>query len=385
MKVYLDNGATTKIDDDVLKEMIPFMDEDYGNASSMHSFGEKAKLGLEKAREIIAKSLNANNNEIIFTSGGTESNNFAIKGIAFANENKGKHIITTKIEHDCVLNTCKWLTKRGFEITYLDVDNEGFVNIEQLKKSIRKDTILVSIIHANNEIGTIQDLKAIGEICKDHKVYLHSDACQSFTKIPVDVQEINIDLITINAHKIHGPKGVGALFIKRGTNITPLQHGGGHEFKKRSGTENVPGVVGFGKAVEISKNTDFKRIEELREHMIKRIHNEIPDVFLTGAKDMKKRLTNNINFIFKYVEGEGILMYLDMKGIAVSTGSACSSNSLEPSHVMIALGYSHELAHGSIRFTLSKYTTKEEIDYVVDNLKETIHKLRSMSPLVKGE
>lgn len=383
MECYLDNGATTKVDNEVIDEMTKYYDKVYGNASSMHQFGENAKEALENSREIIAKELNASPSEIIFTSGGTESNNLALKGIAFANEDKGKHIITTKIEHDCILNTSKWLEKRGFKVTYLNVDDEGFVDINQLKKEINKDTILVSVIHANNEIGTIQNIDEIGKICKENKVLFHSDACQSFTKYPIDTKLINIDLITINSHKIHGPKGVGALYIKKGTNITPLLHGGGHEFKKRSGTENIPGIVGFAKAVEISHEIDFDKIKKLRDYMIKKIPEEIPNTILTGAKDLDKRLVNNVNFIFKYIEGEGILMSLDLEKIEVSTGSACSSHTLEPSHVLLACGYKHELAHGSIRFTLSKYTTKEEIDYTIEKLKIAIEKLRSMSPLTQ--
>ncbi len=383
MEIYMDNGATTKVDKEVVDEMMKYYGLVYGNASSMHQYGEKAKQALENSRETIAKELNASPDEIIFTSGGTESNNFALKGIAFANEDKGRHIITTKIEHDCIINTSRWLEKRGFEVTYLDVDEEGFIDLKQLKKEIRDETILVSVIHANNEIGTVQNIKDVGRICKDNNVLFHTDACQSFTKIPIDTKAIDIDLITINSHKIHGPKGVGALYIKKGTSITPLLHGGGHEFRKRSGTENIPGIVGFAKAVEMAHKTDFDKIRELRDYMIRKISEEIPDTILTGSKDLDKRLVNNVNFIFRFIEGEGILMSLDLEGIEVSTGSACSSNTLEPSHVLLACGYKHELAHGSIRFTLSKYTTKEEVDYVIDKLKKTVEKLRSISPLVQ--
>jgi cysteine desulfurase len=304
-----------------------------------------------------------------------------LNGVAFANKEKGNHIIVSAFDHDCVLNSAKWLGTQGFDITYIGVDNEGFVDPEKLRKAIKKETILVSIIHGNNEVGTVQDLKVLGEVCKEKNVVFHTDACQSFTKVPIDVKDINIDLITINAHKIHGPKGIGALYIKKGTKITPFFHGGGHEYKKRAGTENVPGAVGFRKAVEISEKIDFEKITKLRDHLIKRISEEIPHVTLTGPKDMEKRLCNNANFLFKFIEGEGLLMHLDIEGIAVSTGSACSSHSLEPSHVMIALGYKHEESHGSIRFTLSKYTTKEEIDYTVDKLKIAVEKLRKLSPL----
>jgi cysteine desulfurase len=383
MKVYMDNAATTKVDDDVLKAMLPYIQESYGNASSMHDIGQKSKEGLELARESIAKSINAEASEIFFTSGGTESNNFAIKGIAWSNVEKGKHIITAKTEHDCVLNSCKWLEKNGFEVTYVGVDKEGFIKIDELKKAIRKDTILVSIMHANNEIGTIQPVEEISKICIENKIPFHTDACQSYTKTSLDVKKLGLSLVTINAHKIHGPKGVGALYIKKGTKITPLLHGGGHESGKRSGTENIPGVVGFAKAVEIASRTDWKKISSLRDYMIDKISKEIPDVILTGSNDLTKRLPNNVNFIFKFIEGEGLLMYLNMDGIAVSTGSACSSHTLEPSHVLISCGYKHELAHGSIRFSMSKYTTKEEIDYTIEKVKIAVDKLRAMSPLRK--
>ena len=377
MRVYLDNAATTKVDDEVVEAMKPYFDEKYGNASSLHSYGQEAKKAVEDSREIIAKKLNADPKEIIFTSGGTESNNFAIKEIAFVNRDKGNHIITTKVEHDCILNSCKLLEKLGFEVTYLDVDEYGFVKLDELKKAIRKDTILVSIIHGNNEIGTINDLEAIGKICKENKVYFHTDACQSFTKIPIDVKKTNIDLITINAHKIHGPKGVGALFIKKGTRTDAFQHGGGQEFNLRSGTENIPGIVGFAKSVEIAE--DHEKIARLRDSLIEKIEKEIPEVKFNGSR--KKRLQNNVNFIFKYIEGEALLIKLDDKGIMASTGSACSSKSLEASHVLLAIGLPPSIAHGSIRFSLSRYNTKEEIEYTIKNLKEIVAELRSISPL----
>jgi len=379
MKIYLDNAATTKVDDEIIKAMQPYFDEKYGNPSSLHTYGQEAKQALESARETIAKSINAEPSEIIFTSGGTESNNLAIKEIAFTNRDKGNHIITTKVEHDCVLNSCKLLEKLGFEVTYLNVDEEGFLKLDELKAAIKKETILVSVIHGNNEIGTINDLDAIGNICKEKNIYFHTDACQSFTKVPIDVKKTNIDLITINSHKIHGPKGVGALFIKKGTKIGAYQHGGGQEFNKRSGTENIPGIVGFAKAVEIAKKTDLNKIEKLRNLLIEKIEKEIPEVKLNGPR--KKRLQNNVNFIFKFIEGEGLLIKLDDEGIMASTGSACSSKSLEPSHVLLALGISPVIAHGSIRFSLSKYNTEEEMDYTVKKLKEKVAELRSISPL----
>ena len=376
-KIYLDNAATTKVDKKVIEAMLPFFDKKYGNASSLHSFGREAKEALEKARAVIKKALNAESYRIIFTSSGTESNNLAIKGIAFANSKKGNHIITTKIEHECVLNACRWLEEKGFKVTYLDVDKEGFVNPEELAKAIRKETILVSIIHGNNEIGTIQNLRELGRICRGKKVYFHTDACQSFTKVPIDLKKGNVDLITINAHKINGPKGVGALVIRDGIDIEPLLHGGGQENGLRSSTENIAGIVGFAKAVEISSNKDSVKIEKIRNYLIRKVL-KIKDVKLNGPNN--NRLCNNANFSFKNIEGESIVLYLDKKGIAVSTGSACSSKSLEPSHVLIAIGLKPEEAHGGIRISLSKETTKKEIDYTVKVLKEAVQFLRALSP-----
>ena len=401
--VYLDNAASTKIDPLVLKAMEPYLIEKYGNASSSHHKGSEAKDALDQARKIIAKEINACAEEIVFTGSGTESNNFCLKGIAFANNknltnhlakargitpvkffNKGKrnHIIVSKIEHDCIMNSCKWLEKQGFDITYLDVDKEGFIDLEKLEDTITSKTILVSIIHGNNEIGTIQDIGAIGNICRKHKVYFHTDACQSFTKIPIDVVKQNIDLMTLNAHKIHGPKGVGALYIKKGIKITPLLHGGGHEFGLRSGTENIPAIVGFGKAVQIANKKDADRMATLRDKLIDGIL-RISDTRLNGNKE--KRLCNNANFSFSYVEGEAIGALLDIKGICSSTGSACSANTLEPSHVLTAIGLKPEQAHGSLRLSLSKFTTEQEIEYVLKVLPEIIERLRSISPFAKKE
>lgn len=385
-RIYLDNGATTKIDEDVLSAMMPFFTKDYGNAASLHTHGVAADEALKNSREVIAKSLNANDDEIIFTSGGTESNNFAIKGIAYLQKNKFGHIITTKVEHDCVLNTCKWLQTQGYEVTYLNVDKDGVIDLNELKKSIKKNTFLVSILHANNEVGTIQDIDSIGKICKEKNALFHIDACQSFTKVPIDVTKTNVDMVTINGHKIHGPKGVGALFIKKGIEITPLMHGGGQEFKLRSGTSNISGIVGFSKAVEIGIRDMKKNVlqmTKLREYMINELL-KIKNTKLNGGAG-DKRLCNNINITFDFVEGEAILMHLDMLGVEVSTGSACSSKSLKPSHVLTAMGRRPEEAHGSIRITLSKYTTIDEINYAIDKIKKVIETLRKLSPLSKRE
>ncbi|MBW2990651.1 cysteine desulfurase [Candidatus Woesearchaeota archaeon] len=378
--VYLDNAATTMLDPKVLKAMMPYYTEKYGNASSSHTKGREAKDAMEKARKTIAKSIGAKPEEIVFTSGGTESNNFALKSIAFNNKNKGNHIITTKIDHDCVLNASKWLETQGFEITYLNVDEQGFVQPEELEKAITPKTILVSVIHGNNEVGTIQDLKTLGEICKKHKVYFHTDACQSYTKTELNVKKMPIDLITLNAHKIHGPKGTGALYIRKGTNIFAWQHGGGHEHNLRSGTENIHGIVGFAEAVKQAMNKKhIKHMTKLRDKLIQGVL-KIPEVKLNGPTG-NKRICNNANFYFKRIEGEAIGGYLDLKGIASSTGSACSAHTLEPSHVLQAIGMSKEQANGSIRLSISRNTTEQEIDYVIKVLPGIVKKLRRMSPL----
>lgn len=390
-KIYLDNAATTKVDDEVVKVMIPYFSEKFGNASSQHLIGQEAKNALEKSRRIIARSVGAKTSEIIFTSGGTESNNLALKGLFFSNFSNKNHIITTKIEHDCVLNSCKWLETQGAKITYLDVDEEGFVNPEDIRNSINEKTIVVSIIHGNNEIGVIQDLEEIGKICREKNVLFHTDACQSFTKVLIDVKKQNLDLVTLNSHKIHGPKGVGALYIKEGVKITPLVHGGGHERNLRSGTENIPGIVGFAKAVEIvnarrsaypklrsagAKNV--LRITELRDKLIKGIL-KIPNTKLNGS--MEKRLCSNVNISFNNIEGEAIGGYLENKGIYTSTGSACASHSLKSSHVLKAIGLSPIQSNSSLRISLSKYTTEEEIDYVLEKLFKIVNKLRRISPI----
>ncbi len=382
MKIYLDNAATTRIDDKVLKTMLPYFTKNYGNASSLHMEGTEAKTALDKSRKIIAKSLNTKNSEIYFTSGGTESNNWALKGLFWENFPKKNHIITTKIEHDCIINTCGWLEQQGAVVTYLDVDKEGFINLKNLEKAITDKTFLVTIIHGNNEIGTIQNLEAIGKITKEKNVLFHTDACQSYTKVPINVNKMNLDLVTINSHKIHGPKGVGVLYIKDKIKLTPLMHGGGHEKKQRSGTENIPGIVGFAKAVEITKEKDFKKITILRDKLIDRIQNSITNTKLNGPTG-KNRLQNNINISFTNVEGEAIGGYLENQGIFVSTGSACMSNTLASSHVLKALKLSDLEQNSSIRISLSKYTTEKDVEYVLKKLPEIIKKLRRLSPLLK--
>lgn len=377
--IYFDNAATTKVDESVLKAMEPYFTEKYGNASSLHYIGEESRRAIEEARNTIAKSIGARYNEIIFTGSGTEANNLVIKGLFWKNYPEKNHIITTKIEHDCVLNACKWLETQGAQVTYLNVDSEGFVDLNELRKSITDKTILFSIIHGNNEIGTIQNLEEIRKICRERNILLHSDACQSFTKVPINVKKMNVDLMTLNAHKIHGPKGVGALYIREGIKIVPLLHGGGQEFKLRSSTENVPGIIGFEKSVKIARDSDMKRMEQLRDKLIKGIL-EIPNTKLNGAKG-NKRLCNNINVSFNNIEGEAIGSFLNAKGISSSTGSACSSKSLDPSHVLLALGKSPLEANSSIRLSISKYTTEEEVDYVLQELKKIVEKLRKISPI----
>jgi len=376
-KIYLDNGASTKVDPKVVEAMLPYFTEKYGNPSSIHSFGREAKKALENSRKIIAKSINAKPEEVIFTSGGTESNNLAIKGIAFANKDKN-HIITTKIEHDCIIESAKWLETQGYKVTYLNVDKEGFVNPKDLEKAITDKTILVSIIHGNNEIGTIQNLEALGKICKKYNVYFHTDACQSYTKTRLDVEKFNLDLVTLNSHKIHGSKGVGALYIRKGTKITPWQHGGGHEFNLRSGTENIAGIIGFAEAVKLADKGYIDYMRKLRDKLIEGVL-KISDVRLNGPRE--KRLCNNANFSFRGIEGESIIGHLDLEGVSASTGSACSSKILEPSHVLLATGLSREEAHGSLRLSLSRFTKEEDIDYVIKILPKIVKKLRNISPL----
>ena len=379
--VYFDNAATTKVDEKVLEEMLLYFKERYGNASSLHSAGREAKNALESSRKTIAKSINAEPEEIIFTSGGTESNNLALKGLFFANYPKKNHIITTKIEHDCILNSCKWLETQGAEITYLDVDDEGFVNSEDVKNAIKEKTILVSVIHGNNEIGTIQDLEAIGKTCEEKNVLFHTDACQSFTKTPIDVKKHNLSLVTLNAHKIHGPKGIGALHIRKNVKITPIVHGGRHEKGIRSGTENVPGAVGFAKAVETAKKSDVEEMVSIRDKIIKEIL-KIPSTTLNGSRE--KRLCNNINISFNNIEGESLGSYLEKYGIYTSTGSACSSHTLKTSHVLKAIGLSSIEANSSLRISISKYTTEEDVNYFLKVLTGVVEKLRKISPFFEN-
>ncbi|MDO8622930.1 MAG: cysteine desulfurase family protein [archaeon] len=377
--IYLDNAATTVVDEKVLKEMIPYFSEKFGNASSTHFAGEEARRAIEEARDVIADSIGAKRREIIFTSGGTEANNFALKGLFFANFPNKNHIITTKIEHDCILNSCKWLETQGAKITYLNVDDKGFVNPEDVRKAITDKTLVVSVIHGNNEIGTIQDLEKIGKICREKKVLFHIDACQSYTKTELNVKKQNLDLVTLNAHKIHGPKGVGAIYIREGVKIIPLLHGGGQEFKLRSSTENVPGIIGFAKSVKIANDSDIKKMKKMRDEIIKKIL-EIPNTKLNGSEG-DKRLANNINVSFRNIEGEAIGSFLNSKGIFTSTGSACSSHSLEPSHVLLSLGMTALEANSSIRVTISKFTTEDEIKFFLEELTKTVEKLRKISPI----
>ena len=380
--IYLDNAATTKTRPEVVEAMLPYFTEYYGNPSSVYEFATPSKKAIAEARETIAKSLGAKTNEIYFTAGGSESDNWAIKATAEAYESKGKHIITSKIEHHAVLHTCEYLEKRGFEITYLDVDENGTVKLDELKKAIRPDTILISIMFANNEIGTIQPIKEIGEIAKEHGIIFHTDAVQAYAHVPINVDEYHIDMLSVSGHKFNGPKGIGFLYIRTGLKLRSFIHGGSQERKRRGGTENVPGIVGMGKAVEIAMANLAERTAyevELRDYLIDRVLSEVPYVRLNGHRT--NRLPNNANFAFQFIEGESLLIKLDMEGICGSSGSACTSGSLDPSHVLLAIGLPHEIAHGSLRLTLSEETTKEDIDFTVDNIKNIVSFLRSMSPL----
>jgi len=382
--IYLDHAATTATDPKVLETMLPYFHEHYGNPSSIYSMSRVSKNVIENAREILANAIGAAPREIVFTSGGSESDNFAIKGVAQALRDKGNHIITSQIEHHAVLYTCKFLEKNGFTVTYLPVDHDGIVKLNELEKAITPQTILITVMHANNEIGTIQPIRQIGEIARKHGITFHTDAVQTFGHIPVNVDDLNVDLLSISGHKFYGPKGVGALYIRRGTKITPLIHGGDQEHRRRASTENVPGIIGMGKAVEIALATmdsEAKRQIALRDEFIKTLLDTIPDTILNGHP--VNRLPNNVNISFEGIEGESILLNLDMEGIAASTGSACSSSSLEPSHVLLSIGLTHEFAHGSVRFSLGRNTTKEELDYVAEILPGIIKKLRAMSPLYK--
>lgn len=380
--IYLDNAATTKTAPEVIEAMLPYFTEHYGNPSSVYSFASANKDVITNQREIIAGAIGANTNEIYFTAGGSESDNWALIATAEAYASKGKHIITSKIEHHAILHTCEYLEKRGFEVTYLDVDENGIVDLSQLRKAIREDTILISIMYANNEIGSIQPIQEIGAIANEHGILFHTDAVQAFGQLPIDVDACHIDMLSASAHKLNGPKGIGFLYIRKGVKIRSFIHGGAQERRRRAGTENVPGIVGFGKAVEravISMEERTAKEIELRNYLIQRIENEIPYCKLNG--DRERRLPNNVNFSFQFIEGESLLIMLDMKGICASSGSACTSGSLDPSHVLLAIGLPHEIAHGSLRMTLSEETTKEDLDYLVDSLKEIVQNLRNMSPL----
>ena len=380
--IYFDNAATTKLDDEVLKEMLPYLKDNYGNPSSIYKLGREARKAIEDSREKIAKVLNCKANEIYFTAGGSESDNTAIKGIAKANKKRGNHIITSKIEHPAVLETCKQLEKEGFEITYISVDEKGIVDLEELKKSIKPTTILITIMFANNEIGTIQPIEEIGKIAKGNNIYFHTDSVQAVGSIKIDVQKLNIDSLSLSGHKFYGPKGVGALYVKTGVPFEKFISGGHQERNKRAGTENVAGIVGIGKAIELAyENLDEynKKIKELRDYYVKQVEEKIPYIKING--DMEKRLPGNSNISFRFIEGEGLLLNLDLKGICASSGSACTSGSLDPSHVLLAIGLPHEIAHGSLRVSIGKYNTKEEIDYLIENLMEIVTRLRKMSPL----
>ena len=380
-KIYLDNSATTRMDVDVKEEFDHYCVDVFGNPGSFHTEGLKAKQAVASARERIAKILNCKSSEIVFTSGGTESVNLGIKGLAYASNGKRKQIITNKIEHHAVLYTCEYLQKKGFDVVYLDVDKDGVVDIDKLKETISDETLLVSIMYANNEIGTIQNIPEIGRICKKYNVKFHTDACQATGYLSLDVQELNVDLMTINGSKVYGPKGVGLLYVRSGTVIEPLIHGGGQEGNKRSGTENVPGIMAFAKALEISATTKEKEVERvtnLRDKLANGILESIPKCKLNGHPSM--RLPNNVNISFLDVEGEAILLYLDAKGVYASSGSACTSKTLDPSHVIVAMGVPYEYAHGSIRFTLGRETTEEDVDYVLEILPEIIVNLRKISP-----
>ena len=380
--IYLDNAATTRMSKEAVDAMLPFLAEHYGNASSIYSLGTESKRAMTEVRETIARSIGATPQEIYFTGGGSEADNWALVATAEAYADKGKHIITSKIEHHAVLHTCEYLQKRGFEITYVGVDENGILKLDELKKAIRPDTILISVMFANNEIGTIQPIKEIGEIAKERGILFHTDAVQAYCHVPIHVEEYHIDMLSASAHKINGPKGIGFLYIRKGIRIRSFIHGGQQERGRRAGTENLPGIAGFGAAVDkavASLEERMARETELRDYLIRRISEEIPYCRLNG--DREKRLPNNVNFSFRFIEGESLLIMLDMKGICASSGSACTSGSLDPSHVMLAIGLPHEIAHGSLRLTLSEENTREELDYAVDSIKEIVAKLRKMSPL----
>ena len=380
--IYMDNAATTPVKPEVLDAMLPYFTEKFGNPSSIYSISSENKKAITDAREVIAKTINTTPEDIYFTGGGSESDNWALKATAEAYESKGKHIITSRIEHHAILHTCEYLETKGFEITYLDVDENGLVKLDELTAAIRPDTILISVMFANNEIGTIEPIAEIGKIAHEHGVLFHTDAVQAYTQVPIDVEAMNIDMMSTSGHKINGPKGIGFLYIRKGVKIKSFIHGGAQERHRRAGTENVTGIIGLAKAAEIATDNMKERTAEeikVRDHLIERIEKEIPYAKLNG--DRVKRLPNNVNFSFQFVEGESMLILLDSKGICASSGSACTSGSLDPSHVLLAIGLPHEIAHGSLRLTISDQITMEDADYVVDNLKEIVNHLREMSPL----
>ncbi len=384
-RTYLDYAATTPMHPEVVKTMLPYFTEAFGNPSSIYSYGQEAKGALEEARDKVAALIGAGSEEIVFTGGGTEADNFALKGVAYANESKGNHIITSSIEHHAVLGTCKFLERRGFRLTYLPVDGYGLVDPDDVSQSITDKTILISVMLANNEVGTIEPIAEIGRIAKEAEVCFHTDAVQAVGHIPVDVNELAVDLLSMSAHKFYGPKGVGALYIRKGTKLLPFMHGGEQERKRRASTENIPGIVGFGKAVELTQqeiNQEAKRLASLRDHLTKELLERIDHTRLNGHPI--KRLPNNVNVSVDFVEGESMCLNLDLENICISTGSACSSSSLEPSHVLLAMGLPHEQAHGSLRFSLGKWTTEEEIERVLEVLPRIVAKLRAMSPLLKS-
>lgn len=382
-KIYFDHSATTPVDPRVVDKMMPCFSDIFGNSSSIHSYGREAKIALSEAREAVAAALNAKPAEIIFTSGGTEADNLAIKGVA-ARENKRRHIITSRVEHHAVLRTCQHLEKQGFRVTYLPVDEFGMVHPDQVRNAITEDTFLISVMHANNEVGTINPIAEIGAIAREHKIYFHTDAVQSFGKLPLDVQTMNIDLLSVSGHKIYGPKGVGALYMRRGVLLEKLAHGGHHEYNHRAGTENIPGIVGFGEAVRLSQNSmpdEMQKLEQLRDELYLQITTHIPDVRLNGHP--RHRLPGHLNLTFDGIEGEALLISLDMKGIAVSSGSACTAGTPEPSHVLLAMGINAVHAQSSLRFTLGSSNSNEDINYTMEVLPKIVETLRSLSPLYR--
>ena len=381
-KIYMDNAATTPLKREVLDAMMPYLTEEYGNASSIYATGRDARSALDEARQTAADALGAKANEIYFTSCGSEADNWAIKGVAYAHQNRGKHIISTQIEHHAVLHTLQYLEKQGFEVTYLPVDEYGLISLDDLKGAIRTDTILITIMFANNEIGTIEPIKEIAQIAHEHKIIFHTDAVQAVGHVPIDVKDLGVDLLSLSAHKIYGPKGVGALYIKNGVKLDTFMHGGAQERGRRAGTENVAGIVGLAKALALATadlEQNIAHLTSLRDRLIDGVQKQIPFCRLNGHPT--KRLCNNVNFSFQYIEGESLLLMLDMKGVAASSGSACTSGSLDPSHVLLAIGLPHEIAHGSLRLSIGDFTTEEEVDYVLEVLGPIVQRLREMSPL----